>query len=113
MVRKFNIEISTYGWEIDILGFNGTYKVYKAIDEAPVSIGVCVKEDEKLLAMYDPFVPKDEAIIEANELEIFKEECEFTHLNNIFKGTFVDALIYIQKQYIDNKVPTLEELQSE
>lgn len=113
MVRNFNIEISSdYGWEIDIVGFIPPYSDYAGVMDAPM-IGVCVKQDNKLIAMYDPFSPDDEIIKEASEHKLFQEECTFTHLDNTFKTTFFDALIYIQKQYADDNVPTLKELQSE
>jgi hypothetical protein len=113
MVRDFNIEISiTYGWELDVVGFKGPYSDYEGILEAPISFGICVKEDNKLMALYDPFCPKTEAIKEANELPIFLEECNFyDEFNDYkFKGTFVDALIYIQNKYIEYKLPTLEDI---
>lgn len=102
MVRKFNIEINKeYGWELDVVGFNEPYENYEPIKEAPLSFGVCVKKDNKIIALYDPFCPRTEAIQETNKLEIFQEECEFVDsLNEYeFKGTFVDALIYIQNWY--------------
>lgn len=116
MVRKFNIEISIdYGWEIEIDGFNGPYKNYKPIKEAPISFGICVREGNKLIAMYDPFCPQDEAIKEANKQEIFREECEFIDKYNKhnFKGDFVDALLYIQQKYVNEEVPTLEEIEND
>lgn len=110
MVRDFNIEISSdYGWEIDIVGFVPPYRDYEVVEDAPISFGVCRKKDGKLIAMYDPFCPKDEAIKEASEIDIFKESCEFTDGKHTFKGTFIDALKYIQEQY-KKGVPKLEEL---
>jgi hypothetical protein len=113
MVRDFNIEISAdYGWEIDIVGFIPPYGDYEPINEAPATFGICVKKDNKLIALYDPFYPTTEAIKEANELPIFLEECNFYDEFNdyTFKGTFVDALIYIQNKYVEDKFPTLEEI---
>ncbi len=100
MVRTLNIEIDkSYGWEIDITDFKGSYEDYQDVADAPSSIGVCKEENGELIALYDPFVPKDEAIKDANEIEIFTEECKFVHKDNSFKGSFVDALIYIQNWY--------------
>ena len=99
MARVFNIEIAfDYGWEIDIVGLVGSYDNYQSVTYAPI-IGVCKMENDKLVAMYDPFPPSDEIITHANEYDIFKEECEFNHLEHSFSGTFIDAMIYIQKQY--------------
>jgi len=99
MERIFNIGVSNdYGWEIDIVGFKPPYSDYEGVKDAPM--GICVKQDDKILAIYENVAPDDEMIAKANELEIFKEECRFTHLKHSFTGNFVDALIYIQKQYI-------------
>lgn len=111
MVRDFNIEISVdYGWEIDIVGFIPPYSNYDAVENA--QFGVCRKKDNKIIAMYDAFSPLSEDIKEVNELPIFLEECNFyDEFNDYkFKGTFVDALIYIQNKYIEYKLPTLEEI---
>jgi hypothetical protein len=113
MVRDFNIEISVdYGWEIDIVGFIPPYSDYDIVKNAPVSFGVCRKQDDKIVAIYDSSSPSTEAIKEVNELSIFLEECNFyDEFNDYkFKGTFVDALIYIQNKYIEYKLPTLEEI---
>ena len=112
MVRNFNIEVSDYGWEIDVIGFIPPYSDYEPIKEAPVTFGICVKEDDKLIALYDPFCPRTEAIKEANDLSIFLEECNFyDEFNDYkFKGTFVDALIYIQNKYKEDKLPTLDDI---
>jgi|GEM_PF-5010524 len=77
--------------------------------EAPISFGI-VKKNNKLIATYDPSYPSDKAIDECKKLLIFQEECNFYDEYNEyrFKGTFVDALIYIKKQYKENKAPTLE-----
>jgi hypothetical protein len=102
MVRKFNIEISfRYGWEIDEEGFVGPYREYKHIEEAPISFGICVQDKGKLLAMYDPNCPRTEALKEANKQAIFNEECDFSVVNSkdSFRGTFVDALIYVQNKF--------------
>ncbi len=103
MVRTFNIEISNYGWELEIEGFNEPYENYEPIEDAPVSFGIAVKKDDKVIALYDPFVPKDEAIKEANKLIIFQEECKFIDKHNDYRfdGNLVDSLIYIQKQFIE------------
>jgi len=78
MVRDFNIEISSnYGWEIDIKDFIPPYRAYKPVMEAPISFGICVKKNNKLIAMYDPHCPKDKAIDECKKLPIFLEECNF------------------------------------
>lgn len=111
MVRDFNIEISEdYGWEIDIVGFIPPYNSYEVVEDA--LFGVCRKKDNKLIALYDPFCPRTEDIKEANDLPIFLEECNFyDEFNDYkFKGTFVDALIYIQNKYKENNLPTLEEI---
>ena len=112
MVRDFNIEVSDYGWELDVIGFKGPYRDFEPIEEAPVTFGICVKEGKKLMALYDPFCPRTEAIKEANELPIFLEECNFyDEFNDYkFKGTFVDALIYIQNKYKEDKLPTLDDI---
>lgn len=113
MVRKFNVEISVdYGWEIDIVNFIPPYSDYDIVKNAPISFGVCRKQEDKIVAMYDTSCPLTEAIKEANELPIFLEECNFSdEFNNYkFKGTFVDALIYVQNKYIEDKLPTLEEI---
>lgn len=115
MVRDINIEISSdYGWEIEEKGLKGTYYDFESVSESPISIGVCKKQDDKIIAMTNPFVPKDEVIKEANELPIFLEECNFFDEYNDykFKGTFIDALIYIQNKYIEDKLPLLEELKN-
>lgn len=111
MVRNFNIEISVdYGWEIDIVGFIPPYNDYEIVEN--VQFGVCRKKDNKIIAMYDAFSPLTEDIKEVNELAIFLEECSFyDEFNDYkFKGTFVDALIYIQNKYIEYKLPTLEKV---
>lgn len=101
MARVFNINIDySYGWEIDHINFKGTYDSYKDIKKAPSLLAICKQEDEKIIALYDAFVPKDEVIKEINELDIFIEECVFNHNDYSFEGSFVDALIYIQNQYI-------------
>lgn len=113
MVRNFNVEISVdYGWEIDIVNFIPPYSDYDIVKNAPISFGVCRKQEDKIVAMYDSSCPLTEAIKETNELPIFLEECSFyDEFNDYkFKGTFVDALIYVQNKYIEDKLPTLEEI---
>ncbi len=112
MVRNFNIETSDYGWELEIKGFNEPYKNYESIEGAPISFGICVKKDSRMIARYDPFYPKNEAIKEANTLPIFLEEYNFYDKYNDykFKDTFVNALIYIQNKYREYKLPKLEEI---
>ncbi|MDX9744574.1 MAG: hypothetical protein RBT59_12205 [Arcobacteraceae bacterium] len=111
MVRDFNIEISSdYGWEIDIVGFIPPYRAYEIVEDAPISFGVCRKKEGKLIAMYDPNCPKDEAIQEVSKLDIFKETCKFTDGKYTFEGTFIDALQYIKTQY-KKDVPKLKDLQ--
>jgi len=108
MARVFNIEISEkYGWELDVVDFKGPYNKLKRVSQAPESFAVCVKEENKLVALYDAFCPKTEAIKEANDLDIFLEECNFydEHNKYSFSGTIIDALIYIQNQYIEYKLP--------
>lgn len=110
MVRDFNIEVSDYGWEIDIVGFIPPYSNYEVLKDA--LFGVCRKKDNKLIALYDPFCPRTEDIKEVNELALFLEECNFYDEYNDykFKGTFVDALIYVQNKYKEDNLPTLEEI---
>lgn len=113
MVRIFNIEISSdYGWEIEVDGFEGAYPDYEDVEESPISIAICKKESGKIVAMYDPFVPKDEALKEMNKHDIFKEQCKFKHLKDDFIGDFIDALLYIEKQYVDDKLSKLEEFKN-
>ncbi len=113
MRRNFNIEISIdYGWEIDIIDFIPPYRAYQPVRNAPASIGICVKEKRKLVAMYDPFCPRTEAIKEAYNINLFREKCIFRDDYNDyeFEGTFIDALTYIQNKYKEYKLPTLEEI---
>lgn len=41
----------------------------------------------------------DNELQNALKNDLFNEICEFTHEKHTFQGSFIDALIYIQKQF--------------
>jgi hypothetical protein len=100
MKRIFSIRIflDFYAWDIHHENYKGTYGDEDGA-ESPDSIGICVKDKNGLIYLYDPFCPDDETIKESKHFQLFQEICVFNHLGHIFQGTFTDALIYIQNLY--------------
>lgn len=95
-LRKFNIKFDSFlgEWHINLNGYNGS-KIgnYNHLISPIIHI-----ENKKIVHIFDIFIT-DETIKIAKNDPLMNEICEFRHKDYKFKGSFIDVLEYIQKNF--------------
>jgi hypothetical protein len=92
MVRRLTIEILGIDWYIEdkeLLGLDDNKGEF-------LSFANWSYYDNKIVHLHDCLTVKIEESILENE--IFLEVCDFAHDDITFRGTFIDALIYIKSK---------------
>ena len=96
MVRTFLIDIDKkIDWEIRQKGLDD----YRPLRDHNIdAFGIVKLKRGKLAYIYD-IILDDKAIEAAKKDKLFLEKCNFVYKNKSFKGTFIDALTFIKKEF--------------